>query len=67
MPRYYGRVQKGGYAFVVKLDGPKSYVWGAKDSGWVEDDYFSCARFDITDYDEITEAEAKAVIRNYKK
>ena len=66
MPRYYGRVQKGGYAFVVKLDGPKSYVWGEKDGGWVEDDYFSCARFNTTDYDEITKAEAEAIIRKYK-
>ena len=66
MAHYYGRVKPGGYAYVVKLEGPKCYVWGEIDGRWVEDDYFHRARFDITDYYEITEAQAQEVIESYK-
>ena len=31
MAHYYGRVKPGGYAYVVKLEGPKCYVWGEID------------------------------------
>lgn len=63
---YYGRVIPGGYSYVVKLEGPKCYVWGEIDGRWVEDDYFHRARFDTTYYDEITEAQAQEVIESYK-